>query len=160
MQIRLTINGKVHEPDVSAGETLLELLRRLGLKSVKFACGTGNCGACTVLLDGKPVLACLMVAPQADGRSVTTVEGLSADGGLHPLQQAFMELGAPQCGFCTPGMLMSAVGLLSENPDPTRQEIREAISGNICRCSGYVKVVDAVIAAAKALREGGAGGNG
>jgi len=160
LQIRLTINGKVHEPDVSAGETLLELLRRLGLKSVKFACGTGNCGACTVLLDGKPVLACLMVAPQADGRSVTTVEGLSADGGLHPLQQAFMELGAPQCGFCTPGMLMSAVGLLSENPDPTRQEIREAISGNICRCSGYVKVVDAVIAAAKALREGGAGGNG
>ena len=152
--IKLTINEKPYEPDVRAGETLLELLRRLGLKSVKFACGTGNCGACTVLLDGKPVMSCLMVAPQADGRSVTTVEGLSTDGSLHPLQQAFMELGAPQCGFCTPGMLMAAVGLLSENPDPTRDEVREGISGNICRCSGYVKVVDAVIAAAKRIREG------
>jgi carbon-monoxide dehydrogenase small subunit len=154
LQISLTINGKLYEPDVSVGETLLEVLRRLGLKSVKFACGTGNCGACTVLLDGKPVLSCLMLAPQADGRSITTVEGLSTDGGLHPLQQAFMELGAPQCGFCTPGMLMAAAGLLSENPDPTREEVREAISGNICRCSGYVKVVDAVIAAARMMREG------
>jgi carbon-monoxide dehydrogenase small subunit len=155
LQIRITINGKVFEPDVRAGETLLELLRRLGFKSVKFACGTGNCGACTVLLDGKPVLSCLMLAPQADGLAVTTVEGLSTDGELHPLQQAFVELGAPQCGFCTPGMLMAAAGLLAENPDPTREEVREAISGNICRCSGYVKVVDAVIAAAGVMREGG-----
>jgi aerobic-type carbon monoxide dehydrogenase small subunit (CoxS/CutS family) len=154
LRIELKINGKTYEPDVCVGETLLELLRRLGLKSVKFACGTGNCGACTVLLDGKPVMSCLMLAPQADGRSVTTVEGLSTDGSLHPLQQAFMELGAPQCGFCTPGMLMAAAGLLSENPDPTRDEVREGISGNICRCSGYVKVVDAVIAAAKRMREG------
>jgi carbon-monoxide dehydrogenase small subunit len=153
LQISLTINGKVYDPDVSVGETLLEVLRRLGFKSVKFACGTGNCGACTVLLDGKPVLSCLMLAPQADGRSITTVEGFSTDGGLHPLQQAFLELGAPQCGFCTPGMLMAAAGLLSENPDPTREEVREAISGNICRCSGYVKVVDAVIAAARMMRE-------
>ncbi len=159
LQIRLTINKKPYEPDVAAGETLLELLRRLDLKSVKFACGTGNCGACTVLLDGKPVMSCLMLAPQADGRSVTTVEGLSTGDRLHPLQEAFLELGAPQCGFCTPGMLMAAAGLLSENPDPTREEVREAISGNICRCSGYVKVVDAVIAAAKRMREGAGGGN-
>lgn len=160
MQIELTINNKAYQPEVDAGETLLELLRRLGLKSVKFACGTGNCGACTVLLDGRPVMSCLMLAAQADGRRVTTVEGLSTDGGLHPLQQTFMELGAPQCGFCTPGMLMAAAGLLSENPDPTREEVREAISGNICRCSGYVKVVDAVIAAAERMREGEGKGNG
>ena len=159
MQIRLTINGEVHEPDVGPGETLLELLRRLGFKSVKFACGTGNCGACTILLDGKPVMSCLMLAPQADGRSVTTAEGLSTDGGLHPLQQAFKELSAPQCGFCTPGMLMAAAGFLSENPDPTREEVREAISGNICRCSGYVKVVDAVIAAARVMRKESGKGN-
>jgi carbon-monoxide dehydrogenase small subunit len=159
LRIELTINEKTYDPDVGAGETLLELLRRLGLKSVKFACGTGSCGACTVLLDGKPVMSCLMLAPQADGRSVTTVEGLSTGGSLHPLQEAFMELGAPQCGFCTPGMLMAAAGLLSENPDPTREEVREAISGNICRCSGYVKVVDAVIAAAKSIREGRGNGN-
>jgi carbon-monoxide dehydrogenase small subunit len=155
LQIELTINGKAYSPDVAAGETLLDLLRRLGFKSVKKACGTGNCGACTVLLDGKPVMSCIMLAPQARGRSVTTVEGLSGDGELHPLQQAFIEFGAPQCGFCTPGMLMAAAGLLAENPDPTRQEIREAISGNICRCSGYVKVVDAVMAAAGRMRQEG-----
>jgi carbon-monoxide dehydrogenase small subunit len=152
--IEITINDKPHELEVGAGETLLEVLRHLGLKSVKFACGTGNCGACTVLLDGKPVMSCLILAPQAGGRSVTTVEGLSTDGRLHPLQQTFMELGAPQCGFCTPGMLMAAVGLLSENPDPTREEVREGISGNICRCSGYVRIVDAVIEAARIMREG------
>jgi carbon-monoxide dehydrogenase small subunit len=154
LRIKLTINDKTYEPEVSVGETLLELLRRLGLKSVKFSCGTGNCGACAVLLDGKPVMSCLMLAPQAEGRSVTTVEGLSVGGRLHPLQEAFMQLGAPQCGFCTPGMLIAAAGLLSENTNPTREEVREAISGNICRCSGYVKVVDAVIAAAKRMREG------
>ena len=159
MQISVSINNKVCKPEVVVGETLLELLRRLGLKSVKFACGTGNCGACTVLLDRKPVMSCLMLAPQADGRSVTTVEGLTPRGGLHPLQESFMELSAPQCGFCTPGMLMAAAGLLYENPDPTRDEVREAISGNICRCSGYVKVVDAVLAAAKKMREGGTGAN-
>ena len=159
MQIRLTINGKVHELDAGAGETLLDLLRRLGLKSVKFACGTGICGAYTILLDGKPVMSCLMLAPQADGRSVTTVEGLATDGGLHPLQQAFKDLSAPQCGYCTPGMLMAAAGFLSENPDPTREEVREAISGNICRCSGYVKVVDAVIAAARVMRKESGKGN-
>lgn len=155
MRIELAVNGKAYEPDVAAGETLLELLRRLGLKSVKFACGTGNCGACTVLLDGKPVISCIMLAPQADGRSVTTVEGLAVDGVLHPLQEAFIRFGAPQCGFCTPGMLMAALGLLHENPDPSRDEVREAISGNICRCSGYTKVIDAVLAAAGKMRQEG-----
>jgi carbon-monoxide dehydrogenase small subunit len=159
LQISLSINKQSYQPEVAAGETLLELLRRLGLKSVKFACGTGNCGACTVLLDGKPVMSCLMLAPQADGRSVTTVEGLAGDGELHPLQQAFMDLGAPQCGFCTPGMLMAAAGLIADNPDPTREEVREAISGNICRCSGYVRVIDAIIEAAKRIREGSKKGN-
>ena len=155
MQIELTVNGKTYKPDVKAGETLLALLRRLGFKSVKEACGTGNCGACTVLLDGKPVMSCIMLALQARGRSVTTVEGLSRGGDLHPLQAAFIELGAPQCGFCTPGMLMALVGFLSENPDPTREEARQAISGNICRCSGYVKVIDAVMAAAVRMRQEG-----
>jgi carbon-monoxide dehydrogenase small subunit len=154
LKIRLTINGSEREVDTCAGETLLELLRRLGLKSVKKGCETGNCGACTVLLDGKPVASCLMLAPQADGRTVSTVEALAAEGGLHPLQQAFIEAGAPQCGFCTPGMLMTAVALLSKNPHPTREEIREGISGNLCRCSGYVKIVDAIEKAAKRLTGG------
>jgi carbon-monoxide dehydrogenase small subunit len=157
LEIELTINGQQYHVDVAVGETLLDLLRRLGLKSVKFACGTGNCGACTVLMDGRPVLSCIMLAAQAHNRAVVTVEGLAADGGLHPLQQAFIEFGAPQCGFCTPGMLMAAAGLLSENPDPTRDEVRAAISGNICRCSGYVGVVDAVMDAARRMREEGTG---
>jgi carbon-monoxide dehydrogenase small subunit len=157
LQIEFTLNGRPHAMDVNAGETLLELLRRLGMKSVKFACGTGNCGACTVLLDGRPVMSCIMLAPQVNGRAVVTVEGLARAGKLHPLQQAFIDHGAPQCGFCTPGMLMAAAGLLAENPDPTREEVREAISGNICRCSGYVAVVDAILAAARRMREEGAG---
>jgi carbon-monoxide dehydrogenase small subunit len=156
LQIEFTLNGRPHAMDVNAGETLLELLRRLGMKSVKFACGTGNCGACTVLLDGRPVMSCIMLAPQVNGRAVVTVEGLAQAGKLHPLQQAFIDHGAPQCGFCTPGMLMAAAGLLAENPDPTREEVREAISGNICRCSGYVAVVDAILAAARRMREEGA----
>jgi carbon-monoxide dehydrogenase small subunit len=156
LQIEFTLNGGPHAMDVNAGETLLELLRRLGMKSVKFACGTGNCGACTVLLDGRPVMSCIMLAPQVNGRAVVTVEGLARAGKLHPLQQAFIDHGAPQCGFCTPGMLMAAAGLLAENPDPTREEVREAISGNICRCSGYVAVVDAILAAARRMREEGA----
>jgi aerobic-type carbon monoxide dehydrogenase small subunit (CoxS/CutS family) len=155
LRIELTVNGKAYGLDVGAGETLLELLRRLGYKSVKNACGTGSCGACTVLMDGKPVMSCIVLAPQADRRVVTTVEGLAGDGALHPLQEAFIEFGAPQCGFCTPGMLMTAVALLSRNPDPTRQEVREAISGNICRCSGYVRVIDAVMAAAVKMRQAG-----
>jgi carbon-monoxide dehydrogenase small subunit len=160
LEIEFTVNERTYREDVTAGETVLELLRRLGLKSVKFACGTGNCGACTVLLDGRPVMSCIMLAFQIEGCSITTVEGLvGKDGGLHPLQRAFIDCGAPQCGFCTPGMLMAAAGLLGENPDPSREEVREAISGNTCRCSGYVAVVDAVIEAARRMREEGAGDN-
>lgn len=155
MTLRLRVNGIDHEIDTSPGETLLEVLRRLGMKSVKKGCETGNCGACTVLLDGRPVASCIVLAPQVDGRSITTVEGLSRNGSLHKVQEAFVEAGAPQCGFCTPGMIMTAVGLLEENPGPTRDEVREAISGNICRCSGYVKVIDAIMTAARRMREGG-----
>ncbi len=152
MEIRLRINKKEFKVDVKPGETLLELLRRLGFKSVKKGCDTGSCGACTVLLGDKPIASCLMLAVQADGCSVTTVEGLASEGKLHPVQEAFIEVNAPQCGYCTPGMIMTAVSFLRENPNPSRQEIREAISGNICRCSGYVKIVDAIMLAASKMR--------
>lgn len=150
--VDLAVNGKAYRVDVAVGETLLEVLRRLGMKGVKKSCETGNCGACTVLLDGRPVASCIMLAAQAQGRAVTTVEGLAQDRRLHAMQEAFIEAGAPQCGYCTPGMLLAAVSLVAENPEPTRTEIREAISGNICRCSGYVKIVDAIEKAAAGLR--------
>jgi aerobic-type carbon monoxide dehydrogenase small subunit (CoxS/CutS family) len=150
--VDLAVNGKAYRVDVAVGETLLEVLRRLGMKGVKKSCETGNCGACTVLLDGRPVASCIMLAAQAQGRAVTTVEGLAQDRRLHAMQEAFIEAGAPQCGYCTPGMLLAAVSLVAENPEPTRAEIREAISGNICRCSGYVKIVDAIEKAAAELR--------
>ena len=154
MRIRISVNDRAFDVETSAGETLLELLRRLGFKSVKHGCDTGACGACTVLLDGRPVASCMMLAPQADGSTITTVEGLAICGKeLHPVQEEFLRAGAPQCGYCTPGMIMTAVGLLEDNPDPTRDEIRKGIAGNICRCSGYVKVVDAIESAAKKLRE-------
>jgi aerobic-type carbon monoxide dehydrogenase small subunit (CoxS/CutS family) len=154
LKIKISVNDRAFDVETSAGETLLELLRRLGFKSVKHGCDTGSCGACTVLVDGRAIASCLMLAPQADGSTITTVEGLGICGKqLHPVQQAFLETGAPQCGYCTPGMIMTAVGLLSENPDPTRDEIRKGIAGNICRCSGYVKVVDAIESAARKLRE-------
>jgi carbon-monoxide dehydrogenase small subunit len=128
---------------------LLELLRNeLGLSGTKEGCGTGECGACTVLLDGKPVNSCLMLAVDAEGREVTTVEGLEKEGKLHPLQEAFVEEGAVQCGFCTAGMLMAAKGLLEENAHPTEEEIRRGISGNLCRCTGYVRIVRAIQRAA------------
>ena len=152
MKIRVAINGDVFSPEVGAGETLAELLRRLGLKSVKQACETGSCGACTVLMDGRPVASCIMLAAQADGTSVKTVEGLASGGSLHPVQEAFVRSGAPQCGFCTPGMIMTAVAFLQSNPNPTREDVREAISGNLCRCSGYVKVIDAIMDAAERRR--------
>jgi carbon-monoxide dehydrogenase small subunit len=152
LRINLSVNGNAISVDVQASETLLELMRRLGFKSVKKGCETGNCGACTVLLDGRAVTSCIMLGAQADGCSITTVEGLPAEGKLHPIQRAFVEAGAPQCGFCTPGMIMTTVGFLSANPNPTRAEVRHAISGNICRCSGYVKVVDAIMEAAEVLR--------
>jgi carbon-monoxide dehydrogenase small subunit len=156
LEVSICINGTDHIVEIEAGETLLDLLRWLGYKGPKKACETGNCGACTVLLDGRPVASCIMLAAQADGAAVQTAEGLAQAGKLHPVQEAFMDAGAPQCGFCTPGMVMTAAAFLEANPDPTRAEVRQAISGNICRCSGYVKVVDAIILAARRIREAGA----
>jgi carbon-monoxide dehydrogenase small subunit len=153
--IKLNVNGEAFEVEAPAGETLVEVLRRLGFKSVKDGCYNGTCGGCTVLLDGRPVASCIMLAAQADGHSITTLEGLARGGELHPVQEAFLEVNAPQCGFCTPGMMLTAVSLLRENPNPTREEIREAIAGNTCRCSGYVSVVDAISLAAKKMSEGG-----
>jgi carbon-monoxide dehydrogenase small subunit len=151
MRIALTVNGEAHEAEVWAGESLLTALRdRLGLPGSKNACEQGECGSCSVLLDGTLVCSCLVLAAQADGHEVVTVEGLAGDGddGLHPVQAAFVEAGAVQCGFCTPGLVVAAADLLQENPDPTDDEIREALSGNLCRCTGYQKILDAVRLAA------------
>ncbi len=149
MRIELTINGERRDTDVWAGESLLTTLRnRLGLPGSKNACEQGECGSCSVLLDGELVCACLVLAAQADGHEVVTVEGLAAEGGLHPVQDAFAETGAVQCGFCTPGLVVAAADLLRRNQEPTEDEIREALSGNLCRCTGYQKILDAVQLAA------------
>jgi len=151
--LKLTVNGMSYELEVQARETLAEVLRyRLGLTGTKQACSDGNCGACTVLLNGKPVLSCLTLALKANGKKVLTVEGLAEGEKLHPIQQAFIDHFAVQCGFCTPGMIMSAKGLLDENPNPSEEEVREAIKGNLCRCTGYVKIVEAILNAAKASK--------
>jgi carbon-monoxide dehydrogenase small subunit len=143
--VNVTINGRAHTLTVSAHRTLLEILRdELGLTGTKCGCEIGECGACTVLLDGQPVNSCLLLAPQIAGREVTTVEGLMPDRRLHALQESFMDHDAVQCGFCTPGMLLSAKALLSQNPHPTEAEIRTAISGNLCRCTGYQQIVTAI----------------
>jgi len=148
MKLNLIVNGEPHEADVWEGESLLYALReRLGLYGSKNACEQGECGSCTVVLDGVLVCACLVLAAQADGHAVVTVEGL-ADG-LHPVQEAFVEAGAVQCGFCTPGLVVAATELLRQNPDPNDDEIREALSGNLCRCTGYTKIFDAVRLAAE-----------
>ena len=149
--IQLKINGQNFEVDVEPTARLLDVLRDLGFVGVKEGCGTGECGACTVLLNGKSVLSCLLFAVQADGKEIITVEGLAQGNKLHPVQEAFIEHGAVQCGYCIPGFIMSSVYLLSNNPKPTREEIREELSGNLCRCTGYVKIIDAVEAAAKKL---------
>ena len=143
--ISLKVNGKDHELAVDTNQILVDLLRYdLGLTGTKKGCGTGECGACTVLLNDKPVNACLVLAVQANGAEILTIEGLKPPQGLHPLQQAFVENGAIQCGFCTPGMILSASSLLNRNPNPTEAEIRTALSGNLCRCTGYQKIVEAV----------------
>ena len=148
MKIELTVNGEHAEADVWEGESLLFALReRLGLPGSKNACEQGECGSCSVLLDGKLVCACLVLAAQADGHDVVTVEGLGSDGGLHPVQDAFVQAGAVQCGFCTPGLVVAAADLLQRRHDPSDDEIREALSGNLCRCTGYQKILDAVHAA-------------
>lgn len=147
--IHLVVNGEPHDLAVQPQATLLEVLReQLGLTGTKEGCGTGECGACTVLLEEVPVLACLALALECDGKSVVTVEGLATEGRLTPVQQAFVEAGAVQCGFCTPGMVLSATALLRETPTPTRAEIGKALEGNLCRCTGYNKIVEAVERAA------------
>jgi aerobic carbon-monoxide dehydrogenase small subunit len=149
VRVELTVNGERREADVWAGESLLYVLReRLGLQGSKNACEQGECGSCSVLMDGMLVCACLVLAAQADGHEVVTVEGLGVDGELHPVQEAFAETGAVQCGFCTPGFIVATANLLERNPSPTDDEIREALSGNLCRCTGYAKIFDAVRLAA------------
>ena len=152
--ISLKVNGESHTVEVDAKDLLLQVLReKLNLTGTKEGCGTGECGACTVLVEGEPVNSCLYLAVRADGKSVLTIEGLAANGKLHPLQQAFIDNAAVQCGFCAPGMLLSAKALLDRNPRPTERQIREGIAGNICRCTGYVKIVKAIRQAAAVMAE-------
>jgi len=150
--IRLTVDGRERAWDVSPGDTLLEVLRREGVVGVKKGCGSGDCGAYTVLLDGRAVNACLVLAARLDGSAIVTIEGIADGEHLHPVQEAFLDVGAVQCGYCTPGMVLSAVDLLSRNLNPDEAEIREAVSGNLCRCTGYVKQVEAVQRAAARMR--------
>src|SRR5947208_2485266 len=151
--VGLTLNGAEQNEFVESGATLLAVLRdKLGFTGTKNGCNQGGCGACTVLIDGEPKLACLTLAERCQGKSIETIDGLERDGILHPLQQAFVEGFAAQCGFCTPGMILAAKVLIDRNPDPTRDEVIDAISGNICRCTGYQPIIDAILAAADAMR--------
>lgn len=150
--IRLSVNGEERDVLVLPNETLVEVLRdRLELTGTKMGCGEGACGTCTVLLDGKPVRSCLTLAVEVQDREIVTIEGLAEGAKLHPVQESFMEHGAIQCGFCTPGMILTGKALLDENPHPSEEEVRRAISGVVCRCTGYAKIVDAILAAADAL---------
>lgn len=152
--IVLKVNGYTYYLNVDTRRTLVEVLRdTLGLTGTKKSCNEGECGACTVLMDGRPVASCLVLAVDAQGKEITTIEGLAEGTKLHPLQEAFVKHMAIQCGFCTPGMVMAAKAFLDENPEPTPQEVRKAISGNLCRCTGYQQIVDAILAAAKKLSE-------
>ena len=151
--VRFRLNGKPVETFTKPNDTLLNLLRRnLKITSVKRGCEVGECGACTVLLDGNPVVSCLILALTVEGKEITTIEGISKKGELHPLQQAFIKVGAVQCGFCTPGMILTAKALLDKNPNPSLQEIKEAIQGNLCRCTGYTKIIQAIQLASKEIR--------
>jgi carbon-monoxide dehydrogenase small subunit len=153
--VSLTVNGEEHETIVAPNQTLLEVLRDdLHLTGTKEGCGEGACGTCTVLLDGKPVRSCLTLAVEVQGRKITTIEGLAPMGELHPIQRTFVEYGAIQCGFCTPGMILTTKALLDENPSPTGREARQAISGNVCRCTGYAKIVEAMLKAAEVIQGG------
>jgi aerobic-type carbon monoxide dehydrogenase small subunit (CoxS/CutS family) len=156
--LTLQVNGEERHAVVAAHRTLLEVLREdLNLTGTKHGCELGECGTCTVLVDGEPVLSCLALPVECQGRRITTVEGMAEGGRLHPLQQAFAELGAAQCGYCTPGILLTAQALLAERPMPTRDEVRGALSGNLCRCTGYTKILDAVELAALRMRGPGRG---
>lgn len=150
------INGQEHELLVDPRTTLLELLRNeLGLSGTKYGCGTADCGACTVLVDGKPTLSCSTLAITVRDKAILTIEGLAQGTTLHPIQRAFVDCGAVQCGYCTPGMILTSKALLDENPNPTREEVKEALGGNLCRCTGYVKIIEAVLQAAETIGKGG-----
>jgi aerobic-type carbon monoxide dehydrogenase small subunit (CoxS/CutS family) len=153
MTIRLTVNAEPKQWEIAPGDLLLDVLRREGYQGVKRGCETGECGACTVLVDGAPIDSCLMFAAQADGREILTIEGVAQGDTLDPLQEAFLDHGAVQCGYCTPGMILNAKALLARNPNPTEEEVREVLTGNYCRCTGHVKPVKAVLAAAQAVRK-------
>jgi carbon-monoxide dehydrogenase small subunit len=156
--ITLTVNAQPREIAVEPRWTLLETVReQLRLTGAKEGCGTGDCGACSMLVDGRLVTSCLMLAVQADGREVTTIEGLATNGSLHPAQAAFVEKGGVQCGFCTPGMIMAAASLLGRNPSPTLEDVREGLAGNLCRCTGYAKIYESVLAAAEVGRSASSG---
>jgi len=155
--IVLKVNGQTYQINIETHRTLIEVLREtLGFTGTKKSCSEGECGACTVLLDGKPVASCLVLAVAAQGKEIVTIEGLSQGQKLHPVQEAFVKYAAIQCGFCTPGMVMATIAFLQENPAPTPDEVRRAISGNLCRCTGYQQIVDAVMAAASAMKTGAA----
>lgn len=155
-KISLTVNGKDYSVDTKPDKSLLWVLRnKLGFTGPKEGCGKGECGACTVLLDGDPVNSCLVLAVQADGREVVTIEGIADGDKLHPVQESFIEKGAIQCGFCTPGMIITAKSLLDDNPNPSEEEIKEYMSGNICRCTGYIKIIDAIKHAGEKMSSSG-----
>lgn len=152
VSVNLQVNGRAYDLEVASNKTLLEVLRdQLNLPDTKYGCGTGECGACTVLIDGKVINSCLTLAATADGKEITTAVGLEKDGKLHPVQEAFIEETAVQCGYCIPGMVVKSVGLLEQNPDPSEAEIRHWLEGNICRCTGYEKIVSAVKLASKKM---------
>lgn len=151
--IKLKVNGVTYEATIEPRRTLLEVLRdNLGLTGAKKACDTGDCGACTVIMNGKPVVSCLVLAVEAQGKDIVTIEGLAKDGQPHPIQQAFVDHGAIQCGFCTPGMILAAKALLDRSPKPTEDEAKGAIAGNLCRCTGYAKIVEAILAASQTVQ--------
>lgn len=153
LEIKLTVNGRQHSESVNPSSSLLDFLRdTLGYKGVKICCNTGECGACTILINGKPVNSCVVPAADAAGTQITTVEGLAEGDKLHPVQQAFIDTGAVQCGYCTPGFIMSVKALLDRSKNPTAEEIEEAVSGNICRCTGYAKIVEAIEIAAQRIQ--------
>ena len=153
MKLTVTINGVLRTFEVTPGAILLDLLRDAGYKSVKRGCETGDCGACTVLVDGVPMASCILYAGQVEGRSITTVEGLGTPSKPHPIMEALVDAGAIQCGFCTPGMVLSIKALLDENPSPTVEDVKAALDGHLCRCTGYVKQIEAVLDAAKRLQK-------
>lgn len=154
MKIRMTVNGNQIEREIHPDRLLVDFIREdLGLTGTKVGCGEGECGACTVIMNGKSVVSCLIPACKADGAAIVTVEGMAREGDLHPIQQAFIEEGAVQCGYCTPGMVMSAKALLDENPVPTIEKVKKGISGNLCRCTGYTKIIRAIQVASQSIQE-------